>query len=134
MKIRIGFQYVGYFHYSKHLNWATQNLRLGHGLDIADLNLHTKGYLAESLRVVLFCLCFSSFTSTISQKLLYFTLLHLLMILIFICQSLAYVLQTTVNLELCKIDNWLRANKLSLNYSKTKFYATKFSKTQSYFI
>jgi len=31
------------------------------------------------------------------------------------------VLQTTVNLELCKIDNWLRANKLSLNYNKTTF-------------
>ena len=29
------------------------------------------------------------------------------------------VLQTTVNLELCKIDHWLRANKLSLNYNKT---------------
>jgi len=29
------------------------------------------------------------------------------------------VLQTTVNLELCKIDNWLGSNKLSLNYSKT---------------
>ena len=31
------------------------------------------------------------------------------------------VLHTTVNLELCKIDNWLRANKLSLNYNKTNF-------------
>ena len=31
------------------------------------------------------------------------------------------VLQTTVNLELCKIDHWLRANKLSLNYNKTNF-------------
>jgi len=31
------------------------------------------------------------------------------------------VLQTTVNLELCKIGHWLRANKLSLNYSKTNF-------------
>ena len=29
------------------------------------------------------------------------------------------VLQTTVNLELCKIDHWLRANKLSLNHNKT---------------
>jgi len=27
----------------------------------------------------------------------------------------------TVNLELCKIDHWLRANKLSLNYNKTNF-------------
>ena len=31
------------------------------------------------------------------------------------------VLQTTVNLELCKIYHWLRANKLSLNYNKTDF-------------
>ena len=31
------------------------------------------------------------------------------------------ILQTTVNLELCKIDHWLRANKLSLNCSKTNF-------------
>jgi len=31
------------------------------------------------------------------------------------------LLQTTVNLELCKINNWLRANKLSLNYNKTNF-------------
>ena len=31
------------------------------------------------------------------------------------------VLQTTVNLELCKVDHWLRANKLSLNYNKTNF-------------
>ena len=29
------------------------------------------------------------------------------------------VLQTTVNLELCKIDHWLRVNKLSLNNNKT---------------
>jgi len=31
------------------------------------------------------------------------------------------VLQRTINLELCKIDHWLRANKLSLNYNKTNF-------------
>jgi len=31
------------------------------------------------------------------------------------------VLQTTVNLELCKIDHWLRANKFFLNYNKTNF-------------
>ena len=31
------------------------------------------------------------------------------------------VLQTIANLELCKIDHWLRANKLSLNYNKTTF-------------
>ena len=31
------------------------------------------------------------------------------------------VLQTTVNLELCKTDHWLRANKFSVNYNKTNF-------------
>ena len=31
------------------------------------------------------------------------------------------VLQTTVNLDLCKIDHWLRANNHSLNYNKTNF-------------
>jgi len=36
-------------------------------------------------------------------------------------KSCSNVLQTTVNLELCKIDHWLRANKLSLNYNKTNF-------------
>ena len=36
IKIRTGFQYVGYFYYSENLNWGAQNLRLGRGLDIAD--------------------------------------------------------------------------------------------------
>ena len=31
------------------------------------------------------------------------------------------VLKTAVNLELCKIGRWLRANKFSFNYSKTSF-------------
>ena len=31
------------------------------------------------------------------------------------------ILQTTINLELCKINHWLRTNKLSLNYNKTNF-------------
>ena len=31
------------------------------------------------------------------------------------------VLRTTVNLELSKVDLWLRANKLSLNCNKIKF-------------
>ena len=35
--------------------------------------------------------------------------------------SCSNVLQTNVNLELCKIDHWLRANKLSLNYNKANF-------------
>ena len=54
---------------------------------IRDLNLHTKGYLAGSLRVVLFRLCFSLFTLRISQKHPLFILLYLLMILISnVCQ------------------------------------------------
>ena len=40
------------------------------------------------------------------------------------------VLQTTVNLELCKIDHWLRANKLSLDYNKTNFMLHIFSPVQ----
>jgi len=38
-----------------------------------------------------------------------------------ISNSCFNVLQTTVNLQLCKIDHWLRANKLSLYYNKTNF-------------
>jgi len=30
IKIRNGCQYLGYFYYSEHLNWAAQNLRLCH--------------------------------------------------------------------------------------------------------
>jgi len=55
-------------------------------LKYGNLNLHTKGYLAGSLRVVLFRLCFSLFTLRISQKHPLFILLYLLMILISICQ------------------------------------------------
>jgi len=44
------------------------------------------------------------------------------MIIISICQiPVLNVLQTTNNIELCKIDHWLRANKLSFNYNKTNF-------------
>jgi len=71
---------------------------------------------------VLFRLCFSLFTLTISQKHPLFILLYLLMILnLYMSNSSFNVLQTTVNHELCKIDHWLRANKLSLNYNKTNF-------------
>ena len=30
-----------------------------------------------------------------------------------------------VNVELTKVDNWLRSNKLSLNYSKSTYMLTK---------
>jgi len=39
IKIRTSCQYEGFFYYSENLNWAAQNLRLGRGLDTADLNL-----------------------------------------------------------------------------------------------
>jgi len=42
--------------------------------------------------------------------------------------SWSNVLQTTVNLELCTTDHWLRANKLSLNYNKTNFMLLTFRK------
>jgi len=38
------------------------------------------------------------------------------------------VLQTTVNLELCKIDHWLRANKLSLYHNKSNFMLLTYRK------
>ena len=48
-------------------------------------------------------------------------LLYLLMILISTCQIPLLMFFRQLNLELCKTDHWLRANKLSLNYTKTKF-------------
>ena len=40
-------------------------------------------------------------------------------------------LQHMVNVELIKVDNWLHSNKLSLNYSKSKFMLTKSLKKNS---
>ena len=40
-------------------------------------------------------------------------------------------LQQMVNVELIKVDNWLRSNKLSLNYSKSTFMRTKSLKNNS---
>ena len=40
-------------------------------------------------------------------------------------------LQDMVNVELIKVDNWLRSNKLSLNYSKSTFMLTKSLKNNS---
>ena len=107
----INYQYVPYFWtYQKHLTAVTMIQYLTNFITMVSevflinysqlfcviecsalkqehLNLHTKGYLAESLRVVLFCLCFSLSTLTISQKFPLLILLYLLMILIFICQT-----------------------------------------------
>ena len=58
IKIRTGCQYVACFYYSENLNWAAQNLRLGHtrpegrGLDIAALKLTEN---LEFLIVMLIC-------------------------------------------------------------------------------
>ena len=44
IKIRTGWQCVGYFYYNEHLHWVARNLRLGGmrpagpGLDITDLS------------------------------------------------------------------------------------------------
>jgi len=38
IKIRTGCQYVACFYYSESLNWAAQNLRLGRGLGIIELD------------------------------------------------------------------------------------------------
>ena len=40
-------------------------------------------------------------------------------------------LQHMVNVEVIKVDNWLRSNKLSLNYSKSTFMLTKSLKNNS---
>ena len=40
-------------------------------------------------------------------------------------------LQHMVNVELIKVDNWLRSNKLFLNYSKSTFMLTKSLKNNS---
>ena len=40
-------------------------------------------------------------------------------------------LQHMVNVGLIRVDNWLRSNKLSLNYSKSTFMLTKSSKKNS---
>ena len=37
-----------------------------------------------------------------------------------------------VNVELIKVDNWLRSNKLSLNYSKSTFMLSNLSETCSF--
>jgi len=80
-------------------------------------------YKRVSCRVVLFHLYFSLFTLTISQKHPLFILLYLFAddINLHMSNSCFNVLQTTVNLKLCKIDHWPRANKLSLNYNQTNF-------------
>jgi len=49
IKIRKGCRYVGYFYYSENLNWAAQNLRLGRGLDIADLDKNDKNNKLQAI-------------------------------------------------------------------------------------
>ena len=74
-----------------------------------------------SLRIVLFHLCFSLFTLDITKASSFHATLFADDINLHMSNSYSNVLQTTVNLELCKIDHWVRANNLSLNYNKTNF-------------
>jgi len=67
-----GIRGVSHQLFSHFLHNRMQCTKIGH------LNLITKGYLAGSLRVVLFRLWFSLFTLTISQKHPLFILLYLL--------------------------------------------------------
>ena len=63
---------------------------------------------------------------------LHFILYYMLMILIFVISHKNLDnLQHMVNVELIKVDNWLRSNKLSLNYSKSTFILTKSLKKNS---
>jgi len=74
-----------------------------------------------SPRAVLFHLCFSLFTLDITKASSFHATLFADDINLHMSNSYSNVLQTTVNLELCKIDHWVRANNLSLNYNKTNF-------------
>ena len=65
---------------------------------------------------LLFLMCINNFTKASFHIALFADDINLHM-----SNSCFDVLQTTVNLELCKIDHCLRANKLSLNYNKTNF-------------
>jgi len=49
IKTRTGCQYVGYFYYSKSLNWAAENPRLDRGLDVAVLSQMKIPNLKDSL-------------------------------------------------------------------------------------
>jgi len=66
-------------------------------------------------------LLFLIYINDIAKASLFHTTLFADDINLHVSNSCFNVLQTTVNLEMCKIDNWLRANKLSLNYNKTNF-------------
>jgi len=66
-------------------------------------------------------LLFLTYISEITQASSFHTASFADDIILRISNSNFNVLQTTVNLELCKIDHWLRTNKLSFNYNKTNF-------------
>ena len=79
VKIRTSCQYEGYFFYSENLNWAAQNLRLGRGLDIADLEwmlllLNTNcGVIKNTLKLVAsvawwFATCNVEFVAAIAES------------------------------------------------------------------
>jgi len=66
-------------------------------------------------------LLFPIYINDIAKASLFHTILFADDINLHMLNSCFNVLKTTVNFELCKIDHWLRANTLSLNYSKTNF-------------
>jgi len=70
---------------------------------------------------VISLLLFLIYINDIAKASLFHTTLFADDINLHMSNSCFKVLQTTVNLEFCKIDNWLKANKLSLNYNKTEF-------------
>jgi len=66
-------------------------------------------------------LLFLIYINDITKASSFYTTLFADDIILHMSNSCFNVLQTVVNLELCKIDHWRRANKLSLNYNKTNF-------------
>jgi len=81
----------------------------------------TKGYLVGPAGSVISLLFFLIYINDITKPSSFHTTLFADDINLHMSNSCFNVLQTTVNLELCKIDHWLRANKLSLNYNKLVF-------------
>jgi len=85
------------------------------------LNLHTKDILWSPQSSLLSPLLFLIYINDITQASSLLTTLFADDINLHTSNSCFNVLQTTASPELCKIDQWLRANKFSLNYNETNF-------------